>query len=189
MRSLFKRPNPDAKPTIEDLQADSDVEFLNVYKQYRKRFISWGKANSKLNEADLEDAFQDSVLVLFKRINEIDPQKSVAGFLKNTFKFKIMHKQRDRNLEQSDEAINEKIYSKVYDNSNRASRNEDLKHLFKVSFQELGEPCYGILKLKFYHGFESASIAERLGYKNATVVHSKTNTCLKKLRAIVEDKI
>lgn len=176
---------------IKLLKSRDDKLYIKIYDWYREEFVVWGYNNSTLNKEDVQDAFQDAIIVLFKKLDKISPESTIIGFLWQSFKYKLMHKHRgNAKVIVSDEIISVEHGKKVEENDfYRKLNNEHLKNLFKEALNKLGEPCKSILTLKFYKDFEGAAIADEMDYKNAPVVHAKTYNCIRELKGLLEGKI
>jgi len=188
MRHLLE--DPASTPTaIEQLRAGGDGLFVKVYKLYREDFIKWGRSHSVLNEQDLEDVFQDTLIVLFKKLHVIDSTNSIVGFLWQTFKFGLYHKYRERVRFKFDVEINDTLLRDWDDSIYQKTNNDHLKYFFSAALQKIGDPCKKILDLLFYKMYAPEAVAAEMGYKNRDVVYSKTHQCLERARGIVKDKI
>lgn len=186
MRHLLE--DPANTPTaIEQLRTGGDALFVKVYEFYREEFIRWGKNNTVLNEQDLEDVFQDAVIVLFKKLDSV--KTTVVGYLWEAYKNKLYHKYRQHIRFKLNVEINDMLLGDWDDSIYKKTDDEYLKHIFREALKKIGNQCKKLLDLLFYKGYSPEAAKEEMGYKSVDVVYANTHKCLKRLGKIVIDKL
>ena len=187
MKHLFEDP-ANTQSAIKLLQSGDDALYEKVYHLYRNQFINWGVKNWKLRKEDLEDVFQDAMIILFKKVHLVESNSTIKAYLQGIYLNKVRHKYRDQIKWKTEENFDDISLGKFDDTIYQKANDEHLKQMLLDGMQKIGEPCWSILKLRYYNNFNGKSIADRLGYKNADVVYTKTNNCLKQLRKLVAQK-
>ncbi len=189
MRHLLEDPLRTTE-AIEHIRTGGGDQLLaEVYRLLLKEFVVWGKRRSLLNDQDLEDAFQDAVIVLFKKIKSgavTSLQSSIKGFLMGIFKRKLFHKHRERCRFSLDQEIDDILLNAWDDAIYQKNEQEHLKGIFSAALEKIGDPCKTIFRLRFYENFALDAIAVRMDYKNEQVVSSQLYRCLERLHKLVE---
>ena len=66
---------------------------------------------------------------------------------------------------------------------------EEKQITIRDSLRQLGDPCKSILLYFYYEQNTMEQIAERLGYTNADNAKNQKYKCLKRLKAVLNDKM
>lgn len=173
---------------LEKLKKKKDEYYRLLYSLYRKDFLRQGKLlASHLNNADIEDAFQESIISFMKNLDNIDSKKRIIGYLFVIFRNKLQIKHKFDFYENAEEFedllkdLNVPIYRFFY--------LEHLKNLFSVALEKLNDPCKTLLIMKFYKNFSGEAIAENMGYNSEDVAFVRIRQCLDRLKRITKNNL
>jgi len=130
-------------------------------------------------EEESWDVFQDGLLILIESLRKKTYQgrSSVRTFLlgvcRNCWYQYLKRKYRSETKLEN--------YIKMNDHNPETileylAEKENRRGIMEI-FEKLPEKCSEILKLFYWDGFDMASIAQRLGYKDASVAKARKNQC------------
>ncbi len=145
-----------------------------------------------LSEEQAADIFQEVLLTLFQKLDEIEQPDKLRSWLVTTAKFKtwgIIRGEKEFTAIESD-TDEPDMMSLVPDNSPPADKmliQLEEQHLVRSALRELEERCRTILTM-LYLGDDTASYAEVAGVINVneTSISPLRARCLKKLARILE---
>lgn len=170
---------------LDDFRKNPNAATAGIYKNCRPKFIGWGKENTRTSTHDLDDIFQNAVLIMVLNI-ESGRLTELVGTL-CTYLFGIgkkliqaFRRKQGRIGLPGDEAF---PITKETDPGTEArliAEQED--ELLWGKVDALGEPCRSLLILTYREGLNSQEIAEVLGYASPEVVRQLRKRCLDKLR-------
>jgi RNA polymerase sigma-70 factor (ECF subfamily) len=170
---------------LEDFHKNPHAVTAGIYGKCRPKFIGWARENTRTNVHDLDDIFQNAVIIMVLNI-ESGRLTELAGTL-CTYLFGI-----GKNLIQAFRRKQGRIglpgdelfpLTKETDPGAEAqliAEQEDALLWAKVD--ALGEPCRSLLILTYREGLNSQEIADVLGYASPEVVRQLRKRCLDKLR-------
>ena len=199
---------------ILNLSQNSDQELLKkikensdnlgyVYKNCKSNSIRFmKKMTSKMNEYELEDVFQDAILVLYEKITKgnFELTCSFQTYLNSVCRFQLLHnfnkseitvdfiennEDEDDNSELSYLNITDSL--DVIDNTNEPYFQAIEKALLKI--KEAGGHCYELLTLFWYHKKSMNELAETFGYSNADNTKNQKARCQKRLEKLAFNEL
>ncbi|MDN5210826.1 sigma-70 family RNA polymerase sigma factor [Fulvivirgaceae bacterium BMA12] len=174
---------------VEDIRQGGNEGLIEIYKLYRSEFFSWSQRQFSLDDAASADLFQDTIISLRKNIVK-GKLTHLSSSLK-TYLFAIgkhlalSRLRRDSKTVLSDDLLKLQLSEDFI--TDAPLKNREKKKYISQILQELGEPCYSILRLYYYENFSMESIARYLDYKNENVVKSQKLRCIKTLKERVSD--
>jgi len=179
----------------------SDVDFINgikqhdeiilkaLYRQYFKMIRHFVLTNNG-NESDAKDIYHETLMVL---IHNAQKENFILRSSLSTLIYAIArrlwlkHLNKHKNLYPSGDLYHQNFDPKDDDiTSYLEEYQEKEKHIEKmqVAMQQLGNPCYQLLKEFYYNHLSMEQIAEKLGYNNADVAKNQKYKCLQRLKKI-----
>ncbi|WP_445714318.1 RNA polymerase sigma factor [Flavobacterium sp.] len=199
---------------ILNLSQNSDQELLKkikensdnlgyVYKNCKSNSIRFmKKMTSKMNEYELEDVFQDAILVLYEKITKgnFELTCSFQTYLNSVCRIQLLNtfnkseitvdfiennEDDDDNSELSYLNITDSL--DVIDNTNEPYFQAIEKGLLKI--KEAGGHCYELLTLFWYHKKSMNELAETFGYSNADNTKNQKARCQKRLEKLAFNEL
>ena len=138
------------------------------------------------NREDAKDIFQDTILVLIKRIleNRYDEMK-VGGFIVGVaVKCWIDKVRKDKRL-----TITDDVYERGQsDTFGDFLQDERKRELLKTMFSEIGERCTSLFKLVFYENRSMKEVVEKMGFSSVNSAKTQHYKCKQKLMKKYGDK-
>jgi RNA polymerase sigma-70 factor (ECF subfamily) len=176
---------------IKNIRDGDYKEVVTFYDRYKKDFVRWAIRKFPVTKDDALDIFQDTMIALLKNIRKGKIEKfdySVKSYLfaigRNLLLNKVKFEKRFDN--EIDETTVEKIAQQLVVFPDNA---EHYTHLIDQLMHKLGEPCYTILKLFYYHNYSLESVAREIGSKRANVARAQKARCIKNLKDMFLEKI
>lgn len=156
-----------------------------LYEIHRAEFINWVLKFANCGEEDAAEYYQASILIVYDNIQAgrlNDPKSSFKTYLFSIAKNLILenHRQKDRDVKVTAE------YCLQLHLGGISNEEERKMELIGKCFQELGDPCYALLDLFYYHKKSMEEIALELGYKNVDTAKNQKFKCMERLRNLVE---
>ena len=177
---------------VERLRDNPNEVLVELYKNYRKEFLSWAYKTYGVDEENSSDCFQDAMVVLYKNVqNEklTDLQSSIKTYLfsigKNLLFRKLNTEKREIPLNEEiykNEAVDNLEYPELYNGSTIENKIADL-------VKTLRDPCKSILRYFYFRGFNMEEIAQRMNYKNAQTVKAQKVRCIKEIQHLLQRKM
>lgn len=166
-------------------EASKNKGFMHLYQSYYKMISSF-VTKSYGQEQDVEDVFQETLLVLYHNLchKKIEIDCSLSTYLfaiaKNIWWNKNRNKKTIENFEIQDdqEFVDQKNIEEVLHD------NEKSKTIAQL-MESLGPSCRNTLALYYYEKMTMKQIAEALQLKNEQVARNKKAKCLAKLKEII----
>jgi RNA polymerase sigma factor (sigma-70 family) len=199
---------------ILNLSQNSDQELLKkikensdnlgyVYKNCKSNSIRFmKKMTSKMNEYELEDVFQDAILVLYEKITKgnFELTCSFQTYLNSVCRIQLLNtfnkseitvdfiennEDDDDNSELSYLNITDSL--DVIDNTNEPYFQAIEKALLKL--KEAGGHCYELLTLFWYHKKSMNELTEVFGYSNEANTKVQKSKCQKRLEKLAFNEL
>jgi len=177
---------------LERLRDNPNEVLVELYKNYRKEFLSWTYKTYGAGSEMSSDCFQDAMVVLYKNVqNEklTDLQSSIKTYVfsigKNILFRKLNSEQREIPLNEDiykNETVDNLEYPELYNGSTIENKIADL-------VQTLKDPCKSILRYFYFRGFSMEEIANEMKYKNAQTVKAQKVRCIKEIQHLVHRKM
>lgn len=172
---------------IIDLKKDSRKLFEFIYKTYYppvRAFVT----NSKGNEQDAKDVFQDAVMAIIRNFNEKKLKSSSTLF--RTYLLAICkHIWYNQLRLPGKETLNEPDLVETYrfDEELMQSLDDSIeRQIFQKNFKKLDEPCQKILK---YHlkKMPDKKIAGKVRIKDVSYLKKRKHLCKEKLIKLIKE--
>lgn len=181
---------------LEDLQAEGEEVYIQIYRKYRDAFVSWMAKLYSSDKASASDCFQDAVIILLDnvksgKLTHLDAE--IKTYLFSVGKNVWLKKYR-RSKNEIDIDVPNSVDSWEYQDSTK-DKEEGLEYksllIDKVAelTVKMKEPCKSILKYYYYENFSMNQIAEAMKYKNASTVKSQKLRCMKYLEESLEKEM
>lgn len=132
---------------------------------------------------DVEDIFQEALLIFYRKLDDPDFELTVAPFhyVKNTAKFLWYNASRKNAKMRTDEI------SDVPNAGEAEWMEKEMKlRRIEVAISKIGEKCQRLLKMFYGGGFTMSQIAEKLGLRNDKVAKAQKYRCIHKVKEVIE---
>jgi len=168
---------------IEGLRLRSDFIIKYIYQELFPT-IKYLVVKNSGNEEDAEDVFQDSLIVIFKKIrnNELELSSSFRTYLYSVCRnlwLQKLHKRKQFTREFSDiesfVELPEKVVEEIYDDEVEKYR------LYQQHFLTLNDDCQKVLLL-FMKKISLREIAVEMGYKTEKYAKTRKYLCKEELK-------
>lgn len=181
------------KETILQVFREENHPLLaDVYGHFKSEIIEFYKRkNSGLDDSELEDIYQDSFLVVYKKAEDSDFKFEVSfkSYLWKTYNNLFLKRLRKKkNFDKITDVIDKVHYGEVRDIEKEIELVDELKLVMK-HLEELDEPCKKVIKSFYLEGKSLESIATELDFTNKGSAKVKRFKCLKKLVTMVMDDL
>jgi len=186
------------------IKRDPDY-FSVVYKKtkdYCLRFLYKMNAGSKVTEEELNDIYEDAVIVLYEKIIHEDFQltnnASIQTYLNAVCRFKLLDRFKkvgETTIKEGGENwINDLQTDPSIEDKLREIKVQDEKEFDAIekalqTIKKSGGNCYEILTLFWYHEKSNKEIAKLLGYTTADNVKNQKGRCQNRLRIIAHKEL
>lgn len=174
-----------------------------VYKKCKANCIRFMMKNfSKMNEYELEDVFQEAILILYEKIikGNFELTCSFQTYLNSVCRFQLLNAlsktgQSVDYIENNDNDDDDSDMSYIFitdsldeiENTNEPYFVAVEKALLKI--KEAGGHCYELLTLFWYHKKSMAELAEVFGYTNADNTKQQKAKCQKRLEKLAFNEL
>ena len=174
------------KEIVERIKSgDRNLVIKFLYEHYYPKVYGVIKSRSG-NREDAKDIFQDTILILIKRILEgrYDDMR-VGGFIVGVAqKCWIDKVRKDKRL-----TITDDVYDRgESDRFGDFLQNERKRKLLKEMFSDIGERCTSLFKLIFYENRSMKEVVEEMGFSSVNSAKTQHYKCKQKLVKKYGDK-
>ena len=167
---------------LRDSVARGDMQCLEaIYVHYKSDFMAFVQKYA-LDEADLTDIYQSSILALYENVTQRkvqDIRATIKTYLFSIGKFKVF------NLFKKQGKV-ERFDTSEYDRNNTyemADLTLDRNNLHLTSaMNQLGSICRKLLIMSYYKGIKNKELLDHFDYKNDQSLRANKSKCLRKLR-------
>lgn len=174
----------DTHQLITDIKQGKDEALKTLYRQYQPEFLVWAAKRFQLSEDDLQDVFQDVVIIFYKNVRsgKLEVLRSslktyLYGIGKNLLLKKSAKQSKNTALNHDDlPPVNMQL---VYD----IEKNHQ-QQLLQTAFEQLKNNCRQILTLFYYKQYSTEAIMNTMNYSSTETVRSRKLQCLKALRKV-----
>lgn len=137
------------------------------------------------SEEDAQDVFQDTMVVLFRKLQSPDFEltSGFGTFLMGVGK-KVWLKKASRRGQYSEQAIAE-IEVAAEEHIEIELENTERNRLFRSKLRQLGQDCQQVLQL-FFAGIPMTKIAEQMGYASESYAKKRKFQCKQKLTQLIK---
>ena len=155
-----------------------------------------------MNEYELEDVFQDAVIVLYEKItkgnfeltcsfqtyiNTVCRNQLLTTLKKTEIKVDFIENNEDDDDNSELSYLNITDSLDVIDNTNEPYFQAIEKALLKI--KDAGGHCYELLTLFWYHKKSMSELAETFGYSNADNTKNQKARCQKRLEKLAFNEL
>ncbi len=169
---------------IVELLQNGDFRCLNqLYNHHRSEWLAWVAKYYAIDVSISEDIFQESLIAFYTNVKNGKLTK-LSSTIK-TYLFAIGKRKLHNTIRNTrNEEYNEVSASLLLTDFVDPFEISDEQKLLAQGIRKLGKPCNELLHLFYYENYSTESIANKMGYKNETVVRTQKLRCLQKLREI-----
>jgi RNA polymerase sigma factor (sigma-70 family) len=181
-------------------------EYLGiVYKRCKKYCMKFmlNMTSNKLNNYELEDVFQDSIIIFYEKIvnDNFVLTSSIQTYLNSVCRFQLLNKlnkeknsltfEENSNVDEDD--INMKFLPSITDDFEQIE-NETEEQFVAIEkalekMKSIGNHCYELLTLYWYHKKSHQEIAEIMNYSNDKTSKKQKSGCQEKLRKMAFNEL
>ena len=173
----MKIPDKDLIKSIKSGDKNKPLQY--IYEQHYPEIYRILK-NKGAEDDDIKDIFQDSIMILVKKIinNSYGDDLNIVGFLIKVGKnFWISKLRKDKRLIFND--INYDIIPN--DEVSYFHLTEEKKAILTKLFDSIGERCEELIKLVYYSGYNMQEVSEALGYSGVDSAKAQHYKCKQRL--------
>ena len=173
---------------LQRLHKNPNEVLVELYRNYRKEFLSWAYKSFGADVDVASDCFQDAMIVLYKNVQNgklTDLQSSIKTYLfsigRNVLLRKFEVERREVPLSEHmplEEVLDDNEFPELYAGNKAENKIADL-------VQTLRDPCKSILRYFYFRGFSMEEIADVMNYKNAQTVKAQKLRCIKEMQSLV----
>lgn len=176
-----------------------------VYKRCKKYCLNFmqNMTSNKLNKYELEDVFQDAIIIFYEKIIQDDfiLTASIQTYLNSVCRFQLLNKLgKDKNsfsFEENFEDNNDDkniIFLLSITDELESIEDEKESHFVAVEIalekmKATGGHCYELLTLYWYHKKSHLEIAEIMNYSNDKTSKKQKSGCQEKLRKMAFNEL
>lgn len=169
---------------ISSIQEGSKDVIKAFYLENRVGFITFLQKNTSIDLDDLEDIYQDAIIVLIENIQRgrLDAlRSSLKTYLFSIGKFMAFKKKK------SSLYVHEEVLSDlwIYEDESEHEEKERCISLIQSKIKELSESCQKILRMIYYEGKKAEDILRNENYANKDVIKSQKSRCMSHLKRLV----
>jgi RNA polymerase sigma factor (sigma-70 family) len=170
-----------------------------VYKNCKQYCIGFmRKISTDIDEDDLNDIFQDAILILYEKIvaGNFELTSSIQTYLNSVCRYQLLNKFKSdkKTIHHEEESSFDKMninmqFDITINDILEPIENETEKQFTAIekaliSMKEAGGRCYEILTLFWYQKKSMVYISEYLGYTNAANAKNQKSRCQKRLEKL-----
>ncbi|MBS1647852.1 MAG: sigma-70 family RNA polymerase sigma factor [Bacteroidetes bacterium] len=172
---------------IEGLRISNDAVIRLIYKKFYPQTLRMVLNNSG-TEQEAKDVFQESVLVLYHRVQK---QHFVLSCALQTYLYSVSKRLWLKQLRKKEgiQTLDERFYEgdalvETQAEVNTYEEREQNLEKMQESMNELGEPCKTLLTDFYMLRMGMDEIAEKFGYTNADNAKNQKYKCLQRLKRL-----
>ena len=150
--------------------------YTTCYPDIRKLILS-----NRGNDHDVEDIFQDGMLIMYQKITEdgLELKCSFKTYLYSVCRFLWLQELEKRSRKTASYASIEELAG---ENDNNSQKEAGELKLYEKHFKELSKECQNVLNMYFQKA-SMEEVAVVMGYKNIQIAKDKKYRCKKSLMA------
>ncbi len=162
-----------------------------LYSSYRSAFLTWGAKHFDANRHDLEDAWQETVIVFFEMVKSgklNTPPLNLKTYLFAIGKHKLLNTYRKSKKIELRNSFDHEVEDDFERIAHEESSWDHKMNGIQIALSELSEKCRDHLIKRYYlrHTIEEIQKSENLGSTN--VVSASISRCLKGLKQLIRSK-
>lgn len=172
---------------LNDLKTENNFAFGKLYQDNFGKISNFVQNNSG-NRADVEDLFQDAMMVLVEKLRQDNFQltASIDTYVYAICKNLWFKKLRDKKYELSVDELQSVDFMTFIDDSieNEKTYLEKLKgYLIKIT-----DHCNRLIHDMVFKGKSFEQIQEKYGYSSAHSIHNQKYKCVQQIRKVKEQE-
>lgn len=171
---------------VEKIRRGDQSVIAEIYRQLRPEFLSWAAMRFKVDQEQIIDVFQESVIVFYRNVAKgklTELNISVKTYLFAIGKNLLLKALRDEKQQVNIDELPANILEDW--NLDKAYEQSHQKELLSNALDNLGDPCKQIILMFYYRDFSMEAIQEQLGYKSEAVARTQKKRCMQYLRDIL----
>lgn len=173
---------------IDAIAVGDQHALMELYERYRDEMIRFCRKRSNLNDDDLFDIYQETILALYKNIITGKLQSLTNGAKLKTYIFSICYHKMVDVVRKKGKIISldtDKTAQSEFDYSDEQAETER-DCIIRQAVSSLQEPCHSILTLYYWDRQSHSDIAIALNYSNPDSAKTQKNKCMKKLKSYIK---
>lgn len=174
-------------------------EYLGeVYKRCKKYCIQFmrKRTNGKMNEYELEDVFQDAILILYEKINKgnFDLSSSLQTYLNSVCRFQLLSKFKQlTTLDIVDNDGNSQFDGTITDDLDPVIDEKEVQFVaIEKALERMklaGGKCYDLIIQFWYHKKSMIDLATEFEYSNDKTAKKQKSKCQERLRVLTFNEL
>jgi len=189
-RAFFEDPK-NTPALLELLKKKNDACYSMLCALFQKSFIKQGrKLTPYLQEADIEDVFQDAVIIFMKKLDKVKPEYRVIDYLFGIFKKTLKKRQQQQPGVFFPEDPNEfEVLVKDWDDTIYGSIDQEHYRVWcDQILKKVKDPCKTLMILRYIRNYSIEAIRIIMGYKTDNVVRNSLLQCQDRIFKMFNDK-
>lgn len=166
---------------VEKISGSDQKAFDSLFRSLYPRLVRFSLKYVK-NKAVAGDIVQDAFVILWEKREELDPQKSVKGYLYSIVRNRSLNYLRDHSSETVGLELLNNSQLKTTDNTDQYEEEEQLVDLLKEWIEDLPQRQQEAFELSRFEGLDHDEIAGVMEVSSNTV-NNHIVSALKHLRA------
>lgn len=187
----MKNKDIDDKLFIDTVKKGDKSVFKTFYITQKNPFLAWAYKQFGYTQAELEDLYQQSMLILYENITsgKLDNLSSqIKTYLYGISKNLVATRQKkERVMQNHQEKLSEHLNTQAQ--ATETEEEKFLKNLVKELMPLMKDPCGRILECFYFEGRSMDNIAQLLNYKNKEVVKAQKSRCMQYLKKMMLEKM
>jgi RNA polymerase sigma-70 factor (ECF subfamily) len=176
-----------ASTLVQRLSAGDESALQQAYLKYRKDFLRWAKSKSNQSESELEDLYQDTLIIFYQNLRAgkvVHLDQGIAPYLFGIGKKLLLRRFSTVRRELSFDPCDEVFMQLIIVPEEKVELDQS-QVLLRKAFEQLNETCQKIIEWFYYRDHSIEMIGQRLGYSSEEVTRVTKMRCLKKLRVFL----
>ncbi len=177
------------EPTLHIPSNSPHAWYRALYTEHRSAFVKWAQQHYQVREDEARDAFQEAVIVLYRKAQTDDLSRldcSLRTYLfavgRNQLLTRMRVLRRQEDLHEEFHGIPDEALAT---NGMDEQEKEATAELVRQRLAELKPDDRRVLELYYLEGKDMDAVAEALGLKNRNVAKKKKHFALQRLIALV----
>jgi len=177
---------------VKRLKENPNDTLVELYRNYRKEFLSWSFKRFNISESDALDVFQDAVIAFYRNVMDgklADLNSSSKTYLFSIGKNLVLRKYRKEKREVHFENNLDGIEDDHVIEFRELFHGNAIENRVAEIVKAMRDPCKSILRYFYFRGFTMDEIAETMKYKNADTVKAQKLRCIKDIQNLMQRKM
>jgi len=172
------------------IKAGNEPAIESIYKLYREKFMAWAHARYKANPHDLEDVWQDAVIIFYENVKngKLDVLNSKISTYLFAIGKNILHNKLKKNQRMEFPGSIDEDYNLVVDDLDFDLQAPENETYLKVCFEQLGRQCRDLLIKRYYLEHTIDEMLVEFNFNSKNVVSASLSRCLSQLRDFIKSR-